>query len=136
MEEKQLSAPPAPERAPETPPTQEPAQSETASPKKTHRSDCDLTRFKTVTSQIDRLYVYVHPEDEECGVCRDLDKLIADADIKTPIVSVPGDTCHEIADELGVDVYPTVALMKEGVVVKVHKNLSPEKIVQKMMRGR
>ena len=100
----------------------------------TEPSHCDPDQFRLAASQYRKLYVLVDQAD--CQVCQDLDGLIAQADIKTPIVKVPGDTCGAIADELRVKQYPTVILMRGGKAVKTHTGVPNSEIIQRMVAGK
>ena len=99
-------------------------------------SHCDPNGFKAAAAQYKKLYVLIQPEQSECPACQELDGLISRADIKTPIVKVPGDTCSAIADELGVGQYPTVVLMRGGKAVKTHKGIPNSEIVKRMVAGK
>ena len=100
----------------------------------TEPSHCDPSQFKLAASQYRKLYVLVDQAD--CQACQELDGLISKADIKTPIVKVPGDTCGAIADELGVSQYPTVVLLRGGKAVKVHTGVPNSEIVKRMQAGK
>lgn len=102
----------------------------------TEPSHCDPGQFKLAASQYKKLYVFLSPEQAECPACQDLDARIAQADIKTPIVKVPGDSCGVIADDLGVSQYPTVVLMRGGKAVKKHTGISNSEIVKRMEAGK
>ena len=100
----------------------------------TEPSHCDPGQFRLAASQYRKLYVLVDQAD--CQACQDLDGLISRADIKTPIVRVPGDTCSAIADELKVSQYPTVVLMRGGKAVKIHTGVSNSEIIKRMQAGK
>ena len=100
----------------------------------TEPSHCDPGQFRLAASQYRKLYVLVDQAD--CQACQDLDGLISRADIKTPIVRVPGDTCSAIADELKVRQYPTVILLHGGKAKKIHTGISNSEIIKRMQAGK
>lgn len=97
------------------------------------REACDLTQFRGAAQGFKKLYALIY--SQSCAPCEDLRQRVRQTDIKTPIVEIPGDTCFEIADELGVTKYPSVVLIRQGTVKKVHTG-TPAKLLERMVKGR
>lgn len=95
--------------------------------------ECDPETFKEAAKMYKDLYVQVI--GEACEPCDELKELIKDAEIAIPIVEVHAGACSRIADELEVDVFPTVIKLKRGKVKTRHTG-DPKKILKKMVNGK
>ena len=133
-------APKAPKVSASIQRTPEPAQlrqapSTAARPVATDPNDCNREIFMEAASQYTNLYAILYPEQSHCSHCETLRAQILAADIKHPIVDVPGDVCTELADSFGIDRYPSVVHLKRGKVKAVHTG-NPDTIIRKMMEGK
>lgn len=89
--------------------------------------------FQAVT-QMEQVYINVYPQESDCEACNDFRQKILEAEIPTPIVDLPGDACTQLAEKLGVEVYPTVILMRNGQIINRYAG-SNEQTIEKMKRG-
>lgn len=119
-------------RAETVPQTSAPATMKSAPVDPAH---CEVAAFTEVARMYRDLYVYVYPEKSDCGHCNALRARILEADIPHPIVDMPGDVCHELADSFGVDRYPSVVRLRRGKVKAVHTG-NPDVVIRKMTEGK
>lgn len=99
---------------------------------KVNPNHCNTLGFIEQSKQYKDLYALVH--SNHCDPCSELVQLARDTEIPTPVVEVPADQCPDLAEALGVEVFPSVVHLQKGKVSKVLTG-SPESLINKMLKG-